>query len=64
MPARRILFIMRYRLLEGLTPLNLAIRSNLDGRQIQRLERSHTAATLKTILKLTEGMYIDLIAFF
>jgi transcriptional regulator with XRE-family HTH domain len=33
-------------------------------RQIQRLERGHTSATLKTLLKLMSGMDTDLSRFF
>lgn len=41
-----------------LTQLDLAIRSGIDERQVQRLERGHTSATLKTLIKISIGLDI------
>ena len=48
----------------NMTQLDFAIKTNLDVRQVQRLERGHTSATLKTIYKITEGLEIDFPTFF
>ena len=47
-----------------MTQLDLAIKSNIDERQIQRLERGHTSPTLKTLYKITHGLDVDFITFF
>ncbi len=47
-----------------LTQLDLAIRSGIDERQVQRLERGHTSATLKTLIKISKGLDIDFIELF
>ena len=49
---------------KNMTQLDLAVKSNIDVRQIQRLERGHTAATIKTICKLTIGLNVDFLSFF
>jgi transcriptional regulator with XRE-family HTH domain len=56
--------IKSYRKLHNMTQLDLAIKADIDVRQIQRLERGHTSATLKTLLKLMSGMDTDLGSFF
>jgi len=43
-----------------MTQLDLAVKSNIDERQIQRLENGHTSPTLKTLLKLANGFGITL----
>ena len=48
----------------NMTQLDLAIKSNIDERQIQRLERGHTSATLKTLCKVTNGLDVSFIVFF
>ncbi len=47
-----------------MTQLDLAIKSGVDERQIQRLENGHTSPTLKTLYKVTNGLDIDLFSFF
>lgn len=56
--------IRELRLEQGLTQLDLAIKSNVDERQIQRLENGETSPTLKTLYKVSRGLEIDLSAFF
>lgn len=56
--------IKAYRNTHNMTQLDLAIKADIDVRQIQRLERGHTSATLKTLLKLMSGMDTDLSRFF
>lgn len=48
----------------GMTQLDLAIKSNVDERQIQRLERGHTSATLKTLLKISAGLNVEIVELF
>ena len=47
-----------------MTQLDLAIKSNIDERQVQRLERGHTSATIKTLYKITKGLNVDFVTFF
>lgn len=56
--------IKKYRKEKNMTQLDLATRADMDVRQIQRLERGHTSATLKTLLKLVSGMDINIFVFF
>ena len=56
--------IKNLRTKQGMTQLDLAIKSEIDVRQIQRLERGHTSATLKTLLKITSGLSIDITELF
>jgi len=49
---------------QNMTQLDLSIKSNIDERQIQRLERGHTSATLKTLLKVAAGLNISIIELF
>ncbi|MFC5044111.1 helix-turn-helix domain-containing protein [Aquimarina hainanensis] len=49
---------------QGMTQLDLATSSDIDVRQIQRLENGHTSATLKTLLKVTNGLNIGILDFF
>lgn len=49
---------------QEMTQLDLAIKSEIDVRQIQRLERGHTSATLKTLLKITSGLNINITELF
>ena len=49
---------------QGMTQLDLASNSEIDERQIQRLERGHTSATLKTLIKVTHGLNVDFLEFF
>ena len=39
-----------------MTQLDLSIKTDIDVRQIQRLERGHTSPTLKTLYKLIKGL--------
>lgn len=48
----------------NMTQLDLAIKADIDERQVQRLERGHTSATLKTLLKITDGLGVDFPTFF
>jgi len=48
----------------NITQLDLATKSELDERQIQRLEAGKTSPTLKTLLKVTGGLDIELLTFF
>jgi len=43
-----------------MTQLDLAIVSNIDERQIQRLEASHTSPTIKTLYKISKALDIEL----
>lgn len=56
--------IRKLRKEQGMTQLDLATTSDIDVRQIQRLENGHTSATLKTLLKITSGLNINLIELF
>ncbi len=47
-----------------MTQLDLAIKSNIDERQIQRLEASRTSPTLKTLYKVIKGLSLDFKTFF
>ena len=44
--------ILELRKEQGMTQLDLATASDIDERQVQRLERGHTSATLKTLVYL------------
>ncbi|AUP79091.1 helix-turn-helix domain-containing protein [Flavivirga eckloniae] len=48
----------------NMTQLDLATISDIDERQVQRLERGHTSATLKTLLKITNGLNVNFLEFF
>ena len=56
--------IRELRKAQKMTQLDLAIKSNVDERQIQRLEASHTSATLKTLYKVIKGLDTDFETFF
>ena len=56
--------IRELRIERNMTQLDLAIKSNVDERQIQRLENQQTSPTLKTIYKVANGLDIDLPTFF
>ncbi len=49
---------------QEMTQLDLAIKSDIDVRQIQRLERGHTSATLKTLLKIASGLNMNILELF
>ena len=49
---------------QGLTQLDLSIKSGIDERQVQRLERGHTSATLKTLLKISIGLEVSIVDLF
>ena len=49
---------------QGMTQLDLATKSDIDERQVQRLERGHTSATLKTLLKISKGLGVTIFDFF
>lgn len=59
--GKRILELRKER---GMTQLDLATKSDIDERQIQRLENGHTSATLKTLLKVSHGLNINLLKLF
>ena len=44
----------------NMTQLDLAIKSDIDERQIQRLENGHTSPTLKTLYKIANAFNISL----
>lgn len=56
--------IKELRLEQGLTQLDLAIKSNMDERQIQRLENGETSPTLKTLYKVSSGLGLEMSNFF
>lgn len=49
---------------QDITQLDLATKSDIDERQIQRLERGQTSPTLKTLVKITNGLNINFLDFF
>jgi len=49
---------------QDMTQLDLAIKSGIDERQVQRLERGHTSATLKTLLKVSIGLSVNITELF
>ena len=51
--------IKELRLEKNMTQLDLAVASNIDERQIQRLEASHTSPTIKTLYKVAKGLDMD-----
>ena len=52
--------IRELRLERSMTQLDLAIASNIDERQIQRLEASHTSPTIKTLYKVSKALDIEM----
>jgi len=48
----------------NMTQLDLAAKSNIDERQIQRLEATHTFPTLKTLFKVIHGLEMNFPEFF
>lgn len=52
--------IKELRIEKNMTQLDLAVASNIDERQIQRLEASHTSPTIKTLYKISKALEIDL----
>ncbi|QOD60047.1 helix-turn-helix transcriptional regulator [Polaribacter haliotis] len=52
--------IKKLRLERNMTQLDLAVASNIDERQIQRLEASHTSPTIKTLYKISKALDIEL----
>ena len=56
--------IKELRLEQDLTQLDLAIKSNVDERQIQRLENGETSPTLKTLYKVSHGLNVPIEQFF
>lgn len=47
-----------------LTQLDLAIKANIEERQIQRLERGETSPTLRTVYKVIDGFDMSFAEFF
>jgi len=56
--------IRELRLEKNMSQLDLAIKSGVDERQIQRLENVETSPTLKTLLKVINGLDMDFPTFF
>jgi transcriptional regulator with XRE-family HTH domain len=56
--------IKELRLERKMTQLDLAVASNIDERQIQRLEASHTSPTIKTLFKVAKGLNVEIGMFF
>ncbi len=52
--------IRELRVERKMTQLDLAISSNIDERQIQRLESNHTSPTIKTLYKVAKGLDVEL----
>lgn len=52
--------IKELRLERKMTQLDLAVASNIDERQIQRLEASHTSPTIKTLFKVAKGLNVEI----
>ncbi len=46
---------------QNITQEELAVKSDIDVRSIQRLENGHTSATLKTLLKVSHGLDTSLV---
>ncbi|KGL59142.1 helix-turn-helix domain-containing protein [Polaribacter sp. Hel1_85] len=55
--------IRELRIERKMTQLDLAIASNIDERQIQRLEASHTSPTIKTLYKVARGLDVEVYFF-
>ncbi len=51
--------IKNIRLTKRMTQLDLAIQSDMDENAVQRLERARTFPTLKTLLKIANGLDVD-----
>lgn len=51
--------IRELRIERKMTQLDLAIASNIDVRQIQRVEASHTSPTIKTLYKVAKGFDVE-----
>jgi transcriptional regulator with XRE-family HTH domain len=51
--------IKELRLEKNMTQLDLAVASNIDERQIQCLEASHTSPTIKTLYKVAKGLNVE-----
>ena len=49
---------------KNMTQLDLATKSNIDERQIQRLEATHTSPTIKTLFKAIHGLDMNFSEFF
>ncbi len=49
---------------QNMTQLDLAIKSDLDESQVQRLETARSAPTLKTLYKVMKGLDIEFRDFF
>lgn len=56
--------IRKLRKEKNMTQLDLATKSNIDERQIQRLEATHTSPTLKTLFKVIHGLEMNFPDFF
>ena len=51
--------IKRYRKEQNMTQFDLAIKSNMEENALQRIERGRTNASLKTLLKIVNGLNIE-----
>ncbi|MGB1211659.1 MAG: helix-turn-helix domain-containing protein [Lacinutrix venerupis] len=56
--------IQELRRAQGITQLDLASKADIDVRQVQRLENGQTSATLKTLLKIINGLGVNFLYFF
>lgn len=48
----------------GMTQLDLSVTSELDVRQIQRMEAGRTSPTLKTLIKISKSFKMNVFEFF
>ena len=56
--------IFELRKAQNMTQLDLAIKSDMDESQVQRLETARSAPTLKTLYKILKGLGIEFRHFF
>ncbi|MCF6278836.1 MAG: helix-turn-helix domain-containing protein [Flavobacteriaceae bacterium] len=56
--------IKNFRKLQGMTQFDLAIKSEMEENALQRIETGRTNPTIKTLLKITEALDIELFELF
>lgn len=56
--------IRKYRKKQNLTQFDLAIESDMEENALQRIETGRTNPTVKTLLKITDALKIDLYELF
>jgi len=56
--------IKTFRKSQGLTQFDLAIKSGMEENALQRIETGRTNPTIKTLLKITEALNIEMFELF